>query len=102
MRDASTTSPLASASGPRSAVGAPPPAGTNSIFTVVSAAMVADFSEPKKSSPVMCTTLVLESLGHARSLCGFFCAKAFTGAATRRSELPSRSTGFTALPSTLE
>eukprot|EP01049_Picozoa_sp_SAG25_P009974 SAG25_NODE_1040_length_4198_cov_15.883407_1_plen_48_part_00 len=28
-------------------------------------------------------------------------AKAFTGAATRRSELPSRSTGFTAEPITL-
>ena len=30
--------------------------------------------------------------------CGFFCANFLTGPATRRSEFPSRSTGFTAEP----
>ena len=48
----------------------------------------------------MWATWLLESADHAPIECGFFWANAFTGAATRRSELPSRNTGFTALPST--
>jgi hypothetical protein len=51
------------------------------------------------------TTLLLRDpslyLRHGMSLCGCACANALTGPATRRSLLPSRSTGFTALPSTL-
>ena len=60
-----------------------------------------DFSEPKKSSPGMDLTSVLESPDQSLSLCGLARAKSFTGPATRRSLLPSRSTGLTALPITL-
>ena len=35
---------------------------------------------------------------HSAMLCGFLRAKAFTALGARRSELPSRSTGFTAEP----
>ena len=49
----------------------------------------------------MDATCVAESPDHAPILCGCARAYALTGAATRRSELPSRSTGFTAEPSTL-
>ena len=49
----------------------------------------------------MWLTWLLESLLHAPIECGCACAYAFTGPATRRSLLPSRSTGFTAEPSTL-
>ena len=48
----------------------------------------------------MCETWDLESLLHAPIECGCALAYSFTEVATRRSELPSRSTGFTALPST--
>ena len=46
----------------------------------------------------MCETWAFDSLLQAPSLCGFFLEKAFTAGGERRSELPSRSTGFTALP----
>ena len=49
----------------------------------------------------MCATVVVEPVSHLPILCGFFMANDLTGPATRRSELPSRSTGFTAEPSTL-
>ena len=48
----------------------------------------------------MFDTCDFELLLHLPIECGCFLAYCFTGAATRRSELPSRSTGFTALPST--
>ena len=57
-----------------------------------------DFSLDRKSSAVMWATLVFESGDHAPIECGCFRAYAFTDAGARRSELPSRSTGFTALP----
>ena len=48
----------------------------------------------------MCATWAFESGGQALSLCGCFRENAFTDSGERRSELPSRSTGFTALPRT--
>ena len=48
----------------------------------------------------MCATWDFESGAQAPSLCGCFFENAFTESGERRSELPSRSTGFTALPST--
>ena len=49
----------------------------------------------------MCATWVFESLVQGPILCGLLRAYCFTAPAARRSELPSRSTGLTALPSTL-
>ena len=48
----------------------------------------------------MCATCVFESADQPPILCGLLRAYCFTAPAARRSELPSRSTGFTALPST--
>ena len=48
----------------------------------------------------MNATRVFESAAHAPILCGCFLAKFFTESGARRSLLPSRSTGLTALPST--
>ena len=79
-----------------------PSSPTSSMRTVSADAMVTDFSEPKKSPSFMESTRVLESGLQAPMVCGFLRANSFTAAAERRSELPSRSTGLTALPSTLE
>ena len=49
----------------------------------------------------MCETCVRDAWLHSAMLCGFLRANSFTAFGARRSELPSRSTGFTALPSTL-
>ncbi len=49
----------------------------------------------------MVDTCVFESSGHGRMRGGFFRANSFTDLGARRSELPWRSTGFTALPFTL-
>jgi RNA polymerase sigma factor (sigma-70 family) len=51
----------------------------------------------------MCATRVTEpDSGHGFIIrWGFFCANRFTDAAARRSEFPSRSTGFTAVLKTL-
>ena len=48
----------------------------------------------------MWATCDFESRLQAPIECGLALANAFTAAATRRSELPSRNTGLTALPST--
>ena len=72
----------------------------NSIRTVVASGTVTDFSLVAKSPRLMVATCVFESGFQGPSLCGCFLAYSFTAAAARRSELPSRSTGFTALPST--
>ena len=72
----------------------------NSIRTVVASGTVTDFSLAAKSPRVMVATCAFTSGVHRPSLCGCFFAYSFTAAAARRSELPSRSTGFTALPST--
>jgi len=62
--------------------------------TVAGAVSVVDCSPLKKSRSCMCATWVREPLGHGLSLWGWAAAWAFTGAATRRSLLPSRSTCF--------
>ena len=49
----------------------------------------------------MYATCDFESAFHAPILCGLLRAYCFTAPAARRSELPSRNTGLTALPSTL-
>ena len=62
---------------------------------------VTDFSLPKKSLSLMWATRVTEpDFGQGFILCGCFRANAFTDPAARRSELPSRNTGFTAEPRT--
>ena len=78
-----------------------PSAPTNSIFTSVAAGTVTDFSFEKKSSLPMVATLVFESADHAPIECGCLRAYSFTALGARRSELPSRRTGLTALPLTL-
>ena len=60
-----------------------------------------EVSLERKSSAVMWATLVLESADQAPIECGWLRAYCFTEAGARRSELPSRSTGLTALPFTL-
>ncbi|CKN70360.1 Uncharacterised protein [Mycobacterium tuberculosis] len=46
----------------------------------------------------MCATWVREAIDHSPMLCGCLRAYSFTALGARRSELPWRSTGFTALP----
>ena len=65
------------------------------------AAITAEVSLDRKSSRVMWATLVLESGDQAPIECGWLRAYDFTEAGARRSELPSRRTGLTALPFTL-
>ena len=77
-----------------------PSAPTCSIRSVVVAAIVTDFSVERKSPSPIVETCVLESFDHAPIECGCLRANAFTEAGARRSELPSRSTGLTALPFT--
>src|ERR1700722_10118025 len=87
-----------------------PPESTNSMRTLVAAPTVVDFSLPKKSLSLMWATRVMELEGDPDIelcrgqffiiLCGCFCANAFTDFEARRSELPSRNTGFTAEPRT--
>ena len=55
--------------------------------------------ERKSPSPIV-ETWVLESGDHAPIECGCLRANSLTDAGARRSELPSRSTGLTALPLT--
>ncbi len=80
-----------------------PSSPTNSMrpFPAACSVIVADFSLPKKSPPVICATWVLESFVHLPIRCGFFLAYCLTDAEARRSELPCRNTGLTALPFTL-
>ena len=74
---------------------------TNSIFTLVAAGTVTDFSLEKKSSLPIVPTVVFESADHAPMECGCLRAYSLTALGARRSELPSRRTGLTALPLTL-
>jgi len=73
---------------------------TNSMRTVVASRTVTDFSLLAKSPRLIVDTCAFESGFHGPILCGCFLAYSFTAPAARRSEFPSRSTGFTALPST--
>ena len=54
----------------------------------------------RKSPPDIVATCDLESGDHAPIECGCVRAKALADAGARRSELPSRRTGLTALPLT--
>ncbi len=78
-----------------------PSSPTSSIFSVVAFSMVAEVSLERKSSALMWATWVLESGDQAPIECGWARAYCLTEAGARRSELPSRSTGLTALPLTL-
>ena len=75
-----------------------PSAVVNSIFASVAVSMVTDFSFEAKSFAPIVDTCVLESADQAPMRCGFALAYAFTALGARRSELPSRRTGFTADP----
>ena len=97
MKPASTTSPASTGTVSRSTV-VVPFSPTNSIRNEPSDWITTDFSDVRKSPAVMCATLVLESGDHAPIECGCILANCLTEAGARRSELPSRSTGFTALP----
>ena len=100
MTLASTTSPASTGTDSRSTV-VVPSSPTSSIRSEPSSAITADCSEERKSPAAMCATFVLESGDQAPMRCGWALAYCLTEAGARRSELPSRSTGFTALPLTL-
>ena len=77
-----------------------PSAASCSIVSVSSASTVTDCSEWRKSPSSIVETCVLESFDQAPIECGCLRAKFLTDSGARRSELPSRSTGFTAEPLT--
>src|SRR5580698_7806962 len=78
-----------------------PAESTNSIRAPAAEFTVTDFSVPKKSLPFMWATRVTEpEFGQGFIFDGCFRANAFTDPGARRSELPSRNTGFTADPRT--
>ena len=97
---ASTTSPASTGTDSRSTVVLPSSA-TSAIRNEPARSITADVSLERKSSAVICATLVLDSGDQAPIECGWFRAYCLTDAGARRSELPSRSTGLTALPLTL-
>ena len=99
MTEASTISPASTGKDSLSAVTVPS-AATCSMRSVSAAATVTETSECRKSPSLMVVTWDLESGDHAPMEWGCFRAKPLTEAGARRSELPSRSTGFTALPLT--
>ncbi len=77
-----------------------PSAPTCSMRSVVAAGTVTDVSECRKSPSVIVATWLFVSGDQAPIECGWLRAYALTDAGARRSELPSRSTGLTALPLT--
>ncbi len=97
---ASRTSPASTATGSRSCVGSPPSAGANSIRTSPSDATVTDCSVERKSPSLIVDTCDFDSGDHSPIECGCLRAYSLTDAGARRSELPCRSTGLTALPLT--
>mmetsp|Transcript_18598 Transcript_18598/g.46635 ORF Transcript_18598/g.46635 Transcript_18598/m.46635 type:complete len:298 (+) Transcript_18598:1467-2360(+) len=98
-RAASMTSPSWSSTRGLRTVTAPSSA-TISMRTAPAAGTTWESSPPKKSPAAMDATWDLLAGSHLPSQCGWRCANALTTGATRRSELPSLRTGFTALPST--
>jgi hypothetical protein len=78
-----------------------PSAPTCSMRTLPSAATVSDCSLERKSWSPIVATCVFDSGDHAPIECGCDLAYSLTAFGARRSELPSRSTGLTADPSTL-
>ncbi len=74
---------------------------TSSIRTSPSEETVTDCSVERKSPSFMVETCERESEDHSPIECGCLRAYSLTEAGARRSELPWRSTGLTALPLTL-
>ncbi len=70
------------------------------MVRVSAAEMVTDCSLEKKSPWSMVATWVAESDDQTPMECGFFLAYSLTAFGARRSELPWRRTGLTALPLT--
>jgi hypothetical protein len=68
--------------------------------TSVGSATVTEASVERKSPSAIVATWVLEPGDQAPIECGCLRANALTDAGARRSELPSRKTGLTALPLT--
>ena len=100
MNVASTISPSSTGTASASTVTVPAPS-TCSMRNVVSAAIVVDTSLWRKSPPDIVETWVRESGDHSPIGWGYFRANCLTARGARRSELPSRRTGLTALPFTL-
>ena len=99
MTAASSTSPASTGVRSLSTVTLPS-AATCSMRTAPSDATVTDCSVERKSPPDIVDTCDFESADHAPMRCGCLRTKALTDAGARRSELPSRRTGLTALPLT--
>ena len=100
MRVASTTSPASTGTDSLRTVTVPSSA-TCSMRRSSSAGMTTDFSLWRKSPSLIVATLVRESGLQAPIEWGWLRAYCLTDSGARRSELPSRSTGLTALPLTL-
>ncbi len=99
MTAASTTSPSCTGKSSFRTVTVPS-AATCSIRIVPARAIVVDCSVARKSPSVIVTTRERDCGDQAPIECGWRWAKALTEAGARRSELPSRRTGFTADPLT--
>ena len=97
---ASTTSPASTGSDSLSTVTVPSRRDVLDPQRVVGLGTVNDVSECRKSPSAIVATCEAESGDQAPIECGCLRAKFFTDAGARRSELPSRSTGLTALPLT--
>ena len=77
-----------------------PSPSTCSMLSDPAATTVTDCSFERKSPSDIVATWVAELPDHAPIECGYCRAYSFTARGARRSELPSRSTGFTAEPFT--
>ena len=98
MTAASATSPASSATASASTV-VPPSSPTSRTCAEPPCSTVVDVSVERKSPSAMVATVVREPCDHSPMECGWLRANAFTAAGARRSELPWRRTGLTALPS---
>ena len=97
MTVASTTSPGNTSRPSRRTVTVPSPSTWRMVSTSPPASTT-DCSLWWKSPEAMVATRVRESGSQTPIRCGLACACLFTDSGARRSELPSRSTGFTADP----
>ena len=100
MNVPSMTSPASTGTDSRRTV-VVPSSCTSSMRSEPSFSTITDFSLDRKSLTPMVATLVFDSAVHAPIECGCCRAYSLTDAGARRSELPSRRTGLTALPLTL-
>ena len=78
-----------------------PSSATCSIRSSSSASRVSDCSVERKSPSPIVATCDLESFDQSPIECGWLRTYSLTEAGARRSELPSRRTGLTALPLTV-